>query len=45
MNCSTFTVPVENRYLDDYEPGSVHEFGAVKVDEADIIELVCGSTI
>jgi len=39
MNCYTFTVPVENRYLEDYEPGSVHEFGAVKVDEADIIEF------
>jgi len=39
MNCATFAVPVENRYLEDYEPGSVHEFGAVKIEEADIIEF------
>ncbi|MGD8948852.1 MAG: MaoC family dehydratase [Desulfobacterales bacterium] len=36
---STFAVPVDNRYLEDYEPGSVHEFGSVKVEEADIIEF------
>ena len=39
MDISTFTVPVDNRYLEDYEPGSVHEFGSVKVEEADIIEF------
>lgn len=39
MDMSTFTVPVDNRYLEDYEPGSVHEFGSVKVEEADIIEF------
>jgi len=37
MNGTTFTVPVENRYLEDYEPGSDYEFGAVKIEEADII--------
>ncbi|MGD8258240.1 MAG: MaoC family dehydratase [Desulfobacterales bacterium] len=39
MDMSTFAVPVDNRYLEDYEPGSVHEFGSVKVEEADIIEF------
>ena len=39
MDISTFTVPVESRYLEDYEPGSVHEFGSVKVEQADIIEF------
>ncbi len=34
---SGFVVPIENRYLDDYKPGAVHEYGAIKVEEADII--------
>jgi acyl dehydratase len=37
MNRSTFTIPVENRYFEDYEPGTVHEFGTITVAEADII--------
>ena len=39
MNNSSFKGPVENRYLEDYEPGSVHEFGAISVEESDIIEF------
>ena len=39
MKRSSFTVPVENRYLEDYEPGSIHEFGFITVEEADIIEF------
>ena len=39
MNRSSFKVSIENRYLEDYEPGSVHVFGAISVDEADIIEF------
>jgi acyl dehydratase len=39
MNNSSFKVPVENRYLEDYEPGSVHEFGTISVEESDIIEF------
>ncbi len=39
MNISAFDVPVENRYFEDYEPGTVHEFGAISVEEADIIEF------
>ena len=37
MNNSSFKVAVENRYLEDYEPGSVHEFGTISVEESDII--------
>jgi len=39
MNNSSFKVPVENRYLEDYEPGSVHEFGSISAEESDIIEF------
>jgi len=39
MNYSNFKVSIENRYLEDYEPGSVHVFGAISVEEADIIEF------
>jgi len=39
MNNSSFKIPVENRYLEDYEPGSVHEFGTIAVEESDIIEF------
>lgn len=39
MNHSSFKVPIENRYLEDYEPGSVHVFGTISIEEADIIEF------
>ena len=39
MNHSTFKVPVERRYLEDYEPGSVYEFGTIEVEETDIVEF------
>ncbi len=35
----TFKTPIDNRYFEDYIPGSIHEFGSVKVTEADIIEF------
>jgi acyl dehydratase len=31
------TVPVESRYWEDYVPGTVHEVGALAVDQAEII--------
>lgn len=37
MSASTFTVPVENRYFEDYVAGSVHEFGSISVEEAEVI--------
>jgi acyl dehydratase len=31
------TAPVEDRWFEDYEPGSVHQLGEVTLDEAEII--------
>ena len=39
MNRSSFSVPVEDRYFEDYEPGTVHEFGTIAVEETEIIEF------
>lgn len=39
MSTSTFTVSVENRYFEDYIAGSVHEFGPITIEEAEIIEF------
>ena len=33
----TFNTPVEDRYFEDYVPGTVHEFGAIAVEEYEII--------
>ncbi|MBI5251763.1 MAG: MaoC family dehydratase [Desulfomonile tiedjei] len=35
----TFTTPVEDRYFEDYIPGTVHEFGSITVEEAEIISF------
>ena len=35
----TFTTPVEDRYFEDYVPGSVHEFGSIAVEEAEMINF------
>lgn len=35
----SFTVSVEDRYLEDYEPGRVYEFGSTTVSEDEIIEF------
>ena len=32
-----FTVPIEERYFEDYLTGSVHEFGSIVVEEAEVI--------
>lgn len=34
-----FTVPVEDRYFEDYETGSVYEYGYYEVDEAEVIDF------
>jgi acyl dehydratase len=36
---SHFPSPVHNRYFEDYIVGSVHEFGAVPVNELDVIDF------
>lgn len=39
MVLSEFRVPASDRYLEDYEPGAVYEFGSIPVTEADIIDF------
>jgi len=36
---SEFSAPIEDRYFEDYVPGSVFEYGSILVDEAEIIEF------
>lgn len=36
---SSFTVPNENRYFEDYVVGSVHEFGPILVQEEEVIDF------
>jgi len=33
----TFTSPAEERYLEDYVPGDIHEFGSIVVQEDEMI--------
>jgi acyl dehydratase len=33
----SFAAPQEDRWLEDYEPGSVHEFGDIEVEEAEVL--------
>ena len=35
----TFDLPPDDRYFEDYLPGSVHEFGSIIVEERDMIEF------
>lgn len=37
MQNTKFSVPIENRYFEDYITGSVHEFGPIMVEEKEII--------
>ena len=30
-------VPIDQRYFEDYQPGSVHAYGTITVDEAEIV--------
>ena len=39
MNNSTFTVPVEKRYFEDYITGTVHEYGSIAVEQEEIISF------
>lgn len=39
MNNSNFADAPEDRYFEDYVPGSVHEFGSIAVDEQDVLEF------
>ncbi len=39
MTKSSFTTPAEDRYFEDYVPGSVHEFGSITVDLDEVISF------
>jgi len=39
MKNSSFDVPIEDRYFEDYAPGSVYRFGSYKVSEQEIIDF------
>jgi acyl dehydratase len=39
VGAAGFTVPIEDRYFEDYVPGSVHEFGSVQVEEGEVISF------
>jgi acyl dehydratase len=39
MSIAGFATSTDNRYFEDYLPGSVHEFGALTVDENEVLEF------
>jgi acyl dehydratase len=39
MNRHTFSTSIENRYLEDYVPGSIHEFGSISVEQDEVISF------
>jgi acyl dehydratase len=39
MTHATFGAPKDSRYLEDYVPGTTHEFGEVELSEAELIEF------
>ena len=36
---SEFAVPIEERWLEDFVPGTVYEFGHMELNEAEIIDF------
>ena len=39
MNQLSFTRPPEDRYFEDYVPGTMHEFGTICVDEKEVLDF------
>jgi acyl dehydratase len=39
VTLSTFSVPIDDRYFEDYMEGSVFEYGPIAVEEAEIISF------
>ncbi len=39
MTDSGFAHPAEDRYWEDYIPGSIHAFGSIVVEEAEVLEF------
>lgn len=39
MKRTNFLHPREDRYFEDYLPGTIHEFGSITVDEEDVLDF------
>jgi acyl dehydratase len=39
MRVTKFATPIDQRYFEDYVQGSVHEFGSIAVEEAEMISF------
>lgn len=39
MRVTEFATPIDQRYFEDYVQGSVHEFGSIAVEEAEMISF------
>lgn len=39
MTSPTLPAPAEDRYFEDYSPGTVHEFGVIEVDEEELVDF------
>lgn len=39
MTTTSFSAPIDDRYFEDYVPGSVFEFGSLGVDAAEIVDF------
>ncbi len=39
MKPTAFTIPIDQRYFEDYTPGAVYEFGSIGVEEAEVISF------
>jgi acyl dehydratase len=39
MNATVFSVPINERYFEDYVPGPVFEYGPIAVTEAEVIDF------
>jgi acyl dehydratase len=39
LSDSDFTVPIDDRYFEDYTPGAVYEYGSITVTEAEVVDF------
>jgi len=39
MTNGTFAKPIEDRYFEDYIPGTIYEFGSIKVEQEEMIDF------
>lgn len=39
MTSGAFSKPIEDRYFEDYAPGTIYEFGSIKVEQEEMIDF------